>query len=227
MIAASRSLKLAHRGDWREAPENTLAALAAATRVPGCDGVELDVQLSRDGVPVILHDDTLARVQGRPDRVEDLDAWELAEAGVPTLGEALELLGPAPFLDVELKGALHADATANVLRAARGDSGWRAVVSSKEAPSLAAMADLLPDWTLWYVALDLAPTTLSLALGLGCRGVCVLWGAITPASMREARDAGLDVAAWTVRLRSTYRRLEGLGVIAQCVEAGALDGVLP
>ena len=219
-----RSLRLAHRGDWRRAPENTLAALAAAMRVPGCDGVELDVQLSRDGAPVVLHDETLARVQGRPDRVDALDAAELAEAGVPSLAEALELLGPTAFLDIELKGAEHGDATADVLRAARGDHGLRAVVSSHEAPSLAAMADRLPNWTLWYVAMDLAPTTLSLALGLGCRGLCVLWGAITPASMREARDAGLDVAAWTVRLRSTYRRLERLGVMAQCVEAGALDG---
>ena len=38
--------------------------------VPGCDGLEFDVRRSRDGVPVLLHDETLERVQGRPDRVE-------------------------------------------------------------------------------------------------------------------------------------------------------------
>ena len=54
-----RPLRLAHRGDWRVAPENTLEALLAAMRVPGCDGVEFDVRLARDGVPVLLHDATL------------------------------------------------------------------------------------------------------------------------------------------------------------------------
>ena len=206
------------------APENTLAAMAAAIRVPACDGVEFDVQLSRDGVPVILHDETLARVQHRPERVDALDAAELSSAGVPRLAEALAMLGPDPFLDIELKGDAHGDATAAVLRAARGDAGPRAVLSSFDPPSLAAMADRLPGWTRWLNAEDLAPATLSLALGLGCRGISVLWGAITPASMRGARDAGLDVAAWTVRRRATFDRLERLGVVACCVEAAALDG---
>jgi len=223
-MSAGSSLRLAHRGDWRVAPENTLAAFAAALRVPGCDGVEFDVQLSRDGVPVVLHDETLARVQHRHERVDALDAAELGIAGVPTLAETLAMLGPDPFLDVELKGDAHGDATASVLRAMRGDAGGRAVLSSFDPPSLAAMADRLPDWTLWLNAEDLAPTTLSLALGLGCRGISVLWGAITPASFARARDAGLDVAAWTVRRRATFDRLDRLGVVAQCVEAAALDG---
>jgi glycerophosphoryl diester phosphodiesterase len=223
-VSARRALRLAHRGDWRVAPENTLAALVAAMRVPACDGVEFDVQLSRDGVPVILHDETLARVQHRPERVDALDAADLASVAVPALAQALAMLGPDPFLDIELKGDAHGDATAAVLRAARGDRGLRAVLSSFDPPSLAAMTDRLPGWTLWLNTEDLAPATLSLALGLGCRGISVLWGAITPASIRGARDAGLDIAAWTVRRRATFDRLERLGVVACCVEAAALDG---
>ena len=75
------------------------------------------------------------------------------------------------------------------------------------------MADRLPGWARWLGADDLAPATLSLALGLGCRGISVLWGAITPATMRSARAAGLDVAAWTVRRRATFDRLGRLGVL--------------
>jgi len=223
-MSDDRTLRLAHRGDWRVAPENTVAALAAAMRVPGCDGVEFDVRLSRDRVPVLLHDPTLARVQGRPERVDALDAAELSRASVPTLAEVLAMLGPGPFLDVELKGDDHGDRTAAVLRAARGTDGSRAVVSSFDPPSLAAVVRHLPGWTLWLNAVDLAPATLSLARGLGCRGVSVLWGAITPASFRRAHDAGLSVAAWTVRRRATFGRLERLGVAACCVEAAALDG---
>ena len=86
------------------------------------------------------------------------------------------------FLDVELKGEDHGDATAAVLRAGRGEAGERAVVSSFEPPTLAAMADRLPGWGRWLSTLDLAPATVSLALGLGCAGVSVLWGSLTPAS---------------------------------------------
>ena len=57
-------LLLAHRGDHRRAPENTLAAFAAALAHPGVDGLELDVRASADGVAVVIHDASLARVQG-------------------------------------------------------------------------------------------------------------------------------------------------------------------
>lgn len=216
-------LRLAHRGDWRVAPENSLEALRAAMGVPGCDGVEFDVRLSRDGIPVVIHDATLARVQRRPQRVDRLDATELGSAGVPRLDGILAAL-PEAWLDVELKGDDHGEATAEVLRVARGEAPGDAVVSSFDAPTLAVMGERLPGWGRWLNAEDLAPATLSLALGLGCGGVSVLWGAITPAALGRAHDAGLEVAAWTVRRRATFDRLGRLGVVACCVEAAALDG---
>jgi glycerophosphoryl diester phosphodiesterase len=213
-------LRLAHRGDWRVAPENTLEALGAAMRVPGCDGVEFDVRLSRDGVPVLLHDATLARVQRRPEPVDRLTARDLEATGIPTLAAVLAAL-PGAWMDIELKGD-HGDATAAVLGAARGGAPRDAVVSSFEGGTLAAMGDRLPGWARWLNADDLAPATLSLAVGLGCAGVSVLWGSITAASLRRAGDAGLEVAAWTVRRLDTFERLGRLGVVACCVEGAAL-----
>lgn len=214
-------LRLAHRGDWRVAPENTVAAFQAAMRVPGCDGVELDVRLARDGVPVVLHDESLARVQRRPGRVGELDGADLEAAGVPRLATAMAGLDGA-WVDVELKGDDHGEATAAVLRAARGDAPDDACVSSFDPPSLAAMAERLPGWSRWLNATTLDAATLSLANGLGCRAVAVLWGAITPASVGRAGDAGLEVAGWTVRRTATRDRLARLGVVACCVEAAAL-----
>jgi glycerophosphoryl diester phosphodiesterase len=222
-VTAVTPLRLAHRGDWRAAPENTLAALEAAMRIPGCDGVEFDVRLSRDGVPVLLHDETLARVQHRPERVDRVEARDLDRLGVPRLGDVLAAL-PGAWLDVELKGERHAGATAAVLRAARGPAPEDAVVSSFEATTLATIRAELPGWGRWLNAIDLAPATVSLAVGLGCRGVSVLWGAITPSSIARAHAAGLEVAAWTVRCRATFERLGRAGVVACCVEAAALDG---
>jgi glycerophosphoryl diester phosphodiesterase len=218
-----RSLRLAHRGDWRHAPENSLAALTGAMKVPGCDGVEFDVRLSGDGVPVVIHDATLARVQRRPDRVDGLDALALRAFGVPTLAEVLAALPPEAFLDIELKGDDHGEATARVLLAGRGESPGRAVISSFDPAPVLAMRDALPRWRRWLNLTDMAPQRLSLAQGLGCRGVAVQWGSITPRAVRVAHEAGLEVAAWTVRRRSTVERLGKLGVIACCVEGAALE----
>ena len=219
----ARALRLAHRGDWRAAPENTLAAMRAALANPACDGLEFDVRGSREGIPVLLHDETLERVQGLPDRPEALSIGQLAAVGIPTLEEVLAAAGPAPFLDIELKGEPVPDVIP-VLEAARGTALARAVVSSFEAETIAWVGDQRPGWPRWLNAMDLAPSTLRLASELACRGLSVDWHAIEAAGMTRAASMGLEVAAWTVRRRATAARLEGLGVVAICAEAAALDG---
>lgn len=103
---------VAHRGYAAKYPENTLPALRAALRA-GLKWVECDVQLSKDRVPVLMHDADLARTAGDARSVSDLDADELAEVSVHEplrLGHAF-LPTPVPGLDaaVELVAA-HADA---------------------------------------------------------------------------------------------------------------------
>jgi len=83
------TLRLAHRGDWRAAPENTIAAMRAALEMPGCDGLEFDVRFARDGTLVLLHDATLERIQGVASPVMELEVAALARLGVPTLAEVL------------------------------------------------------------------------------------------------------------------------------------------
>lgn len=217
------TLRLAHRGDWRRAPENTLAAFLAALAVPGCDGLEFDVRAAADGVPVVIHDETLARVQGVDARVGDLSADVLERHGVPSLADVLAAVPRRAFLDVELKGDPGRGAV-DVLTAGRGPGLERAVVSSFEPDTLERVGRLAPSWPRWLNAGDLSPATIRLATALECRGVSVEWRAIDERSIALARAAELDVAAWTVRRRPTYRRLERLGVVAICAEASALDG---
>lgn len=71
-------LIIGHRGASAVAPENTLAAFRKAIAV-GADGIEFDVRLSSDGVPVIIHDETLRRTALRPERVVELTANELVK----------------------------------------------------------------------------------------------------------------------------------------------------
>jgi glycerophosphoryl diester phosphodiesterase len=112
---------VAHRGDARECPENTLPAFTSALNL-GVRFLELDVHLSSDGVPVVIHDHRLARTTGHPGVVFDMTAAELtqieaAETGrfgdrflgtrIPLLTDVLTLIRGRPEVTVfvELKRA--------------------------------------------------------------------------------------------------------------------------
>jgi glycerophosphoryl diester phosphodiesterase len=101
---------VAHRGLWSPdgAPENSLAAFQAACAAGY--GIELDVQLTADGEAVVFHDETLERMTGAAGRVADHTAADLGElrlAGtderIPTLLEALALVGRRALVQVEIK----------------------------------------------------------------------------------------------------------------------------
>lgn len=100
---SARALVIAHRGASAYEPENSLAAFVLAG-VQGADGVELDVHATADGALVVHHDPDLG---GR--RIRELDlatvrAHTLPNAeSVPTLGEALEVLGTTLYAFIEVK----------------------------------------------------------------------------------------------------------------------------
>ena len=96
-------LIIGHRGAPVVALENTIPAFAAAVAA-GADGIEFDVRLSSDGVPVIIHDDTLARTHSVRGRVSELTAQEMGDLGVPSLRELFELMaGTSLLLCLEIK----------------------------------------------------------------------------------------------------------------------------
>lgn len=221
MAVVRGALRLAHRGDHRRHLENTIAALEAGLSVAGCDGLEFDVRASADGIPILLHDETLWRVFGREQAGLDLDAAGLAAIGLPTLAEALAVARLPAFLDVELKEDV-VERSVSVLASARGDPPARAVLSSFQAGILRRVGEVAPGWPTWLNTRELSVATISMARELGCVGVSVQWRAIDASTMRLARDAGLAVAAWTVTRRATADRLDRLGVAAICVEGPAL-----
>ena len=192
------------------------------TGVQTCALPIFDVRPAADGVLVIYHDETLARLHGRPERIDAVSSASLAEFDVPTLADVLKLVGRGPFLDVELKGD-PGPALVEVLAAGRGPHLARAVVSSFEAQALETVARGAPAWSRWLNTETLDARVVAQAVALGCRGVAVEWRALDRGSVSRARAAGLDVAAWTVRRRSTFDRLAHLGVVAVCAEAAALD----
>ena len=113
-VPAPKAWAIAHRGASRDRPENTLAAFDEALR-RGADAIELDLQLSRDGVPVVYHDRTLARAGGGRRRVSQLTLTELRrlDAGlrsdafrgerIPTLAAVLRRYARRTRLLLEIK----------------------------------------------------------------------------------------------------------------------------
>jgi glycerophosphoryl diester phosphodiesterase len=106
--AGQGPLVIGHRGASAVEPENSVEAFARA-RADGADGAELDVLACATGEVVVFHDDDLARLAGRPERVDALSLAALREvrltsgARIPTLEEAFEACGPDLLVNVELK----------------------------------------------------------------------------------------------------------------------------
>lgn len=100
----------AHRGCWGEGVfENTWQSLALA-KCKGFQMAEIDVQLTRDQVPVLFHDEDLLRLQGNRVRVSDLSLSEFRSLfPVTTLAEALSRRDLTPFLNIELKTKIKFD----------------------------------------------------------------------------------------------------------------------
>ena len=99
-----RTLILSHRGESDDAPENTLAAFSLAMERDS-DGIELDIRMTSDKQIVCVHDPSLERVAGKNIEVASHTYKELCEVHpVPLISEALDVLLPGKFIQIELKG---------------------------------------------------------------------------------------------------------------------------
>jgi glycerophosphoryl diester phosphodiesterase len=222
----SRPLILGHRGASARAPENTLAALRRAL-ADGADGSEIDVRLTRDGVPVVLHDADLVRTSNDPRKVGDLSFADLGDVDVgrwfgpeyagervPALAEALAALPGSFFLECELKVEEGEDperlaaAAAATLTAARRPG--RFVLTSFDEAAIRIARRLAPDCRTGLILAAPVPVLPDLPVAL----YAVEAPAVTAALVRQARAAGREVHAWTVDSPAEAARLAALGVAA-------------
>ena len=131
----------AHRGARAHAPENTLEAFALAVRL-GATGLETDVWLTADGVPVLDHDGVVRQgLRRRP--MSELPASALPDH-VPTLPELYERVGTSLPLSIDVKDPRAADAVVAVAREAGGDAVGNLYLCSpswEEAASWRSLSD--------------------------------------------------------------------------------------
>jgi glycerophosphoryl diester phosphodiesterase len=202
-------LVLAHRGGHGPWRENTLDAFRGAI-AQGADGVELDVRLSLDGVPVVHHDATVAPgVPIAASRAAELPEW------VPTLVEALDSCA-GRVVNAELKldatGSASALAEAVLPLLARPDE--RIVLSSFWPEALEALAGAGGDVLLALLVHPAVDPTQALerAVSMGCVGLHPHVSALAPELVDQAHRDGLAVFCWTVDDGADFDRALAAGV---------------
>lgn len=226
---------VAHRGASAEAPENTMAAFERA--LASTPAIELDVHLTKDGVPVVLHDADLARTTNGRGRVGDRTAAEVTrlragagrpgfeEERVPTLADVFARFGKRALFDVELKSldgpypALPKEVGRLVV-----EHGLqrRVMVTSFDPDAVQECKVRHPEirgGVLSAVPLDRGEVDVFAAYA---DALALRHDAVTPEALDAAARHGLTVLAWTVNDRVEAQRLWGLGVDAVVTDTPAL-----
>ena len=217
---------IAHRTAMGLRPENTIVGIEAAV-ASGVDGVEIDVRATRDGVPVLMHDASLARTTGDDRDAEGVTLDELralrvldphGDVGpqpIPTFAEALAATA-ATHLVIEVKQEGIEDLVARAVRDA--DALGRCSLCAFDAGVCAAAAAAMPGMP---VSLLAAPNreraeVLAQAADLGLAGVSLHYSMVDEGFVAEAHSSGLTVATWTVNEEPDVRRMHAVGVDLIC-----------
>jgi len=225
---------IAHRGYSGIAPENTLAAFRKALDV-GCNAVELDVQISADGVPFVIHDPTLDRTTSGSGRVVDRTARELAvlsagyrarfaaeyaEERIPALEDALAFLRGRAEVLVEIKGESVFESREGIERSvgellARFGMLEAARVISFQALALLRVKRLQPGIrTGFLVEHDELGRGLDRAVDIGASMILYHRSQINRMKVDMAHDRGLECTTFTIDSPDELPEYAGMGVEA-------------
>ncbi|MFE5712251.1 glycerophosphodiester phosphodiesterase [Streptomyces sp. NPDC056501] len=201
-----------HRGDPYRVRENTLPSIASAIE-RGADAVEVDVRLTKDGVPVLLHDDTLKRLWGHDRPLSRLSYEQLRELtydGVPTLREALITAG-AHRLMLDLPGG-NEDSVRKIVGTVRECGAGERVyycagsVAMLQVRAADPSAEIALTWT------SLAPPRRVLLDAVRPKWLNYRFGLVSRELTERVHRDGLLVSAWTADTTRTMRKLIFNGV---------------
>ena len=216
-------LNMAHRGASGTFPENTLSAFRAAIDAKA-DMCELDVQLTRDGALVVIHDDTVDRTTDGAGEVAELTLAELKllDAGakfkngavkdqrIPTLDEVFEVTAGKCGLNIELKGGGTEHQVAQIMQARNAFSD--SIVSSFDWEYLKKIQQLHFNIRIALLADDKPVDLMINALAMRAHAINPRWDMVTADLCEAAHERGLKVYTWTVDADARMRALAECGV---------------
>ncbi|AYL38969.1 glycerophosphodiester phosphodiesterase [Streptomyces fungicidicus] len=203
---------VAHRGDPYRVRENTLASLRSALR-RGADAVEIDVRLTRDGVPVLLHDATLKRLWEH-DRPLAALSWEevrgVTDGGVPSLSDALAATEGSRVM-IDLPGGPDVRAVRRVVDAVRGQGAQERVHYCAGAQAMLAVRAADPAAEIALTWTSLAPPRAGLLEAVRPRWLNYRFGLVDRDLADRVHRGGHLLSVWTPDTRRSLRRLLALG----------------
>jgi glycerophosphoryl diester phosphodiesterase len=217
-----------HRGAKGEAPENSLEGFQHAFR-QGIRHFELDLVLSKDGKPVIIHDLSVDRTTSKIGEVNSFTAAELAgmdarrnttswssRVGVPGLETLLDELPDIEHLQLEVKkdGRRRLNVLCNriVEVIQRRDLYSKAVVTSSDQWFLRQVKRRDRNVKVGLVTDRKFPRPVNVASRLHCDFLCVGWKICNRGMVEDAHRRGIKVSTWTVNRIHDMLRLEDMGV---------------
>lgn len=223
---------IAHRGASRAAPENTLAAIRAA-REQGVNWIELDVKITYDGVPVLMHDETLERTtngngliaEAAWNDISKLDAGssfnsQFKGEAIPHLSDAINLLLQNNLsLIVEIKpcpGRSKATTMVTMIELAKLWPEGRdyPIVSSFDVESLEMAAQLEPHWPRCLIMDEWDPDWRKKMGQVKACSLSVAEGLLTPERVASLNSLRLPLLAYTVNDPARAKELLAWGVAA-------------
>lgn len=206
-------LIVGHRGARALEPENTLRALR---RGMACaDLVEVDLRLTRDGIPVAIHDATVDRTTDGTGSVKDYTIEELtkfdAGAGerIPTLREVLDLLRGEAGLIVEIK---EPGTEAIIVSAIMDRMQERLFLVSFYPESVAMAKRLLPGAQAGLIYSGETDDPVELARAVDADVVLPRWDRVSRETVERAHSAGLLVVPWVLNAEDEFGEAVRLGV---------------
>lgn len=223
---AARPKIYGHRGIPSRAPENTMAGFRLALEI-GVEGLEIDVHLTKDGVPVVCHDASVDRTTDGTGLIQDYTFDELRklDAGswmsdkfrgerIPALAEVLELLqGTDILLNIELKYGEGLEEKVNEL-IRRYDMAQRVIISSFDHYRLVRMSEIGPDLHTGILYQGALYRPWEYAKMVGAVALHPYFRTLTPEVVVGAKQAGIIINTWTVNEPEDIKYMAELGVDA-------------
>jgi glycerophosphoryl diester phosphodiesterase len=217
---------LAHRGYPAKYPENTLSSFRAACEL-GASDLELDVQLSRDGVPVIIHDFSVDRMTDGSGAVKSLTLDQLKrlkvgeDEQIPTLEEALALLKGKVKVHLELKqtGNLYPELEVKVADAVRKlDMTDQVMLISFDHDALVRVRQIAPEIAVGLIAGQSSPAFLPFIMEIGARSLSMKYACVTEPYIRWCEEQGIEFVAWTINEPDEMRAVRRYPSILACTD---------
>jgi glycerophosphoryl diester phosphodiesterase len=214
---------VAHRGWSSLAPENTMAAFRLAAADPRIQWIELDVQLSKDGIPVVIHDYKLRRTTGAAGTVKeytyeqlstlDNGSWfspQFHQERIPSLDQVLKEVQGLVKLNIELKtkDQLYPGLEQAVIQLVqRYAMEADVVITSFDTDALLTTKRLAPAIRTGLITSHLPTTIEDQLIILGADLLSVDYRIIDPSFVRHMIESGYDVMVWTVNDPQVIKRL--------------------